>query len=67
MGYIIAFQERGQNSAGTESVGLEGHENEYGRRERVMGPEKLEVEMSDEVSWKVHLCITNALERYPGI
>ena len=51
---VVAFQEGREDSAGTERIGFEGHEDQHGRGERVMGAEELLVEMGDESSREIH-------------
>ena len=51
---VIAFEERGEDAAGAEGVGVEGDEEQDRWGERVVCAEEVRVEVRDEVAREVH-------------
>lgn len=54
MGYVVAFQKLGQDSAATERIGFKSNENEDWRGERMVSLLEMEVECREEGSWQIH-------------
>jgi hypothetical protein len=43
VGYVVAFEEAGEDSTSTQRVGVECDEDQHGRRGSMMRPEEMEV------------------------